>query len=62
MDLSKITVLAKTLYHLFAASILFYILYKINFNLFIKCALFIMMLLHFYDTYWFFTHEGNAPI
>lgn len=62
MNLDQFIVLLKTLYHLVAALVLFYILYKINFKQVMKSILFVMMLLHFFDAYWFYTHEGNAPI
>jgi len=63
MDFSQIIYYLKISYHLLAAVVLFYILYKIEFKQFLKGFLFLMMLLHFYDCYWFYANGlKDAPI
>ena len=58
--------LIKTIYHFAAFSILLYIIFGVKIScrnqLFIKIFLFLMMIFHLYDTYWFLFQKGDAPI
>lgn len=53
----------KASYHLIAALVLLFIVFRIqSIPMYIKGALCIILLSHLYDTWWFFNYDGNAPI
>ena len=58
----KEIIIVKTIYHLLSALLLLYLVFRSSLYIYIKVFLFLMMIFHFYDTYWFFTQDGNAPI
>lgn len=62
MDLSQNQIIKST-YHLFATIFLLYLAFFIKYNnRIIPSILFLLAFFHAYDTWWFFTNDGNAPI
>jgi hypothetical protein len=53
----------KICYHFLTAILLLYLIvvYK-KINIFIKILLFLIAIVHLYDTLWFLNYNGNAPI
>ena len=55
--------ITKSIYHLFATIFLLYLaFFIIKHNLYIKIILCLLAFFHAYDTWWFLTNDGNAPI
>lgn len=52
----------KSIYHLFASLFLLYLSISFSKHIFIKSILILLAFFHAYDTWWFFTNDGNAPI
>jgi hypothetical protein len=53
----------KSLYHLFAALLLLFIALRVNnIHSILKGMVIFVSIFHIYDVWWFFTHDGSAPI
>ena len=53
--------IVKTTYHFIAFCFLIYLAIIMK-QVLLKIPLIFFALFHLYDTWWFLTHEGNAPI
>jgi hypothetical protein len=55
--------IVKSVYHLFAALLLLFVAFRVkNMQSILKGLLIFVSISHIYDVWWFFNHDGNAPI
>jgi len=55
--------IVKSLYHLLAALLILFIALRVkNIHITVKILLIAISIFHFYDVWWFFKNDGNAPI
>ena len=53
----------KSAYHLLAALLLLFLVWTVkNIHISIKILVIAISIFHFYDVWWFFKNDGNAPI